>query len=364
MSFRGILLAATGAAWLTVSATEAKAYVTYNRLGYVSCTACHFDSTGAGLLTPYGRSVEAAMSAFPSETAPPEQKIYGGLQARALGLTSSTAANPFLMQADLLGTAFITQSTHVDAIVGPNLQEGQSSFVTIPSGWDGIVLRRGLVSSQITDLSTIEVGRDEAVAGLNIDDHTSFLRMDNRRGIYDYPTQARYVYQSDQWQLLPYLMAPSYEEAADNQEYGGGFRSEYLLNSSNSVGTTALFGNSPAITRVAASAFMRLSHDHWNGLAGEAVFTHRTVHASQTGFDQQDVYLRPYVAIPEWIETSVVYEYLHDSDPYYNEGFQYGPEINIRLHEYLSVIGDGRNLGIQGNAQWSWYAQLFLHVQI
>ena len=31
-------------------ADRAEAYVTYNRLGYVSCTACHFNATGGGLL--------------------------------------------------------------------------------------------------------------------------------------------------------------------------------------------------------------------------------------------------------------------------------------------------------------------------
>src|SRR5579885_3711129 len=83
---------------------EAHAYVSYNRLGYVSCAACHFDPTGGGLLTPYGESVESAMAAFKGEYAPPERIVTAGIQSRALWLDSSSGANPFLMQADLLGT--------------------------------------------------------------------------------------------------------------------------------------------------------------------------------------------------------------------------------------------------------------------
>ena len=49
---------------VALATVPAHAYVTYNRLGYVSCNACHFASTGGGILTPYGRSVSSAMALF------------------------------------------------------------------------------------------------------------------------------------------------------------------------------------------------------------------------------------------------------------------------------------------------------------
>ena len=347
-----------------LAAPGAQAYSTYNRLGYVSCNACHFVPTGGGMLTPYGESVQAAMSAFSQDTSPNERRLYGGVQARALEINSTNQANPFLMQADVMGTAFVTKSMHLDAALGANLKQGASDFVTVPSGWDGLVLRRAILTADVSDSGSVEVGRDAAVGGLNIDDHTSFLRMRNRRGVYDYPTQLRYIYQSEKVQLIPYLSAPSFEEIPGAQEYGGGGRGEYLLNLSNSVGLTGLFGNSTDISRAAVGGFFRLSHDHWNGIQGEAVATLLNQHQMGTSFGQQDIYIRPYIAIPEWIETSFVYEYLHVSDPFYESGMQYGPEINIRLHKYISVIGDGRNLVEAGNSDWSWYGQIFLHVQI
>jgi hypothetical protein len=360
MKHAGVVISVLLFAW----SSQAHAYVTYQRLGYVSCAACHFVPTGGGLLTPYGESVGAAMSAFQEEYAPAERNVYAGVQARVLEMDSSTRANPFLMQADLLGTAFIRKDTRLDVVAGFNLDQDQSEFASVPSGWDALILRRALLNQDLGDRTSIAVGRDAAVAGLNIDDHTSFLRSTNRRGIEDTPTQIRFLYQTDELQLLPYVFLPSYEESPDNQEYGTGVRAEYVLNSTNSVGATALYGNTPAISRLSGGPYLRLSHDHWNGLVAEALFTRRNVHALSQGFGQENFYVRPYVAFPEWIETSWIYEYLHVGAPFTEWGTQYGPEVNVRLHRMISLIGDGRNLGLNGRSDWSWYGQIFLHVQI
>jgi hypothetical protein len=267
------------------------------------------------------------------------------------------------MQADLLGEMQPWKGVRADLTAGLNMQQGQTGFASVPAGWDAYILRRALISADVSEKSSISVGRDAAIGGLNIDDHTSFLRSTNRRGVDDMPTQIRYLYQGDELQLLPYVALPSYEESADNREYGAGFRGEYLLNASNSFGTTLLYGNTPAISRLSTGVFARLSHDHWNGFMTEALYTWRKVHGDQ-GFDQENLYLRPYIAVPEWVETSWIYEYLHDGQPFAQSGVQYGPEINVRLHRFISLIGDGRDTALSGHSEWSWYGQIFLHVQI
>src|SRR4051812_16130375 len=233
MSAWSLLLVGFG---LSLAAPSAEAYVTYNRLGYVSCSACHFVPTGGGLLTPYGESVGAAMSAFKEEYAPPERPIYAGLQARVLEMDSSSRANPFLMQADLLGTASLQKTTRLDAILGLNLGQDRSDFATVPSGWDALILRRALVTQELSEKISLSAGRDAAVSGINIDDHTSFLRSMNRRGIEDTPTELRLAYQGDRAQILSYLALPSFEESADNREYGTGVRGEYAVDDVNSLG--------------------------------------------------------------------------------------------------------------------------------
>src|SRR6185312_5507479 len=210
-----------GAACIGGTARTARAYPTYQRLGYVSCNACHFLPTGGGLLTPYGRGIEASMAAWSRDINPPDEAINQGIQGRLIGLSSTNTANPFLMQADDLNSAFVTKYVRVDSVVGAALQQGQS-WLTVPGGWDDVLVRRFLVSGLIDDSQTIQVGRDSYPQGLNIDDHTALLKMDNKRNVTDYPTQVRYIHQSDTLQLMPYLYAPSFEELPEDQEEGAG----------------------------------------------------------------------------------------------------------------------------------------------
>lgn len=341
------------------------AYVTYHHLGYVSCGACHFTSTGGGLLKPYGHSVEAAMAAFPREIMPEERVYDAGLQARLIVMDSTSRANPFLMQTDLMGSVLVLNKVRAEVTTGLALRQGELGEVaSVPSGWDGFVLRRALLSMDINEDSSVAVGRDAPVSGLNLDDHTAFLRSQNRRGIYDYPTQVRYTYQLDDLQLMPYLLFPSFEESGNNKEYGLGARAEYLLNETNAFGFTGLFANSPSTTRYALSAFFRFNQADWNGVASEFVFTHFDSHSLDEGFNRESFYIKPFVSIPEWCETGIVYEYLHTDSPFMQNGFQFGPEVNVRLHEWVSILGSGRNIGLLGDSTWSWYGQLFVHFQI
>lgn len=346
-----------------LASRPAAAYVSYNRLGYVSCNACHYASTGGGMLSAYGRTVGAAMSVWSRETEPEEKAVAGGAYLRAVALDETRKANPFLMQADALATVAFGEKVRVEAIGGLHLQQGTTGFANVPGGTDAFLIRRGLVQVQLDATDSLEFGRESSIAGLNIDDHTAFLRTTNRRNIEDYPTQIRAVRQTEQWQLLPYLFGPSFEESEQNREYGLGFRAERILNANNSVGGLVAYGNSPAIARTSFGAFARLSPSHATGVMLEGVWTLRSV-SSGDSFDQQNIYLRPFVAFPEWVETSVVYDFLRVSAPFARQAHQWGPEVNVRLHEFVSLIGDGRQVNSSGRSDWSWYGQLFVHFQI
>src|SRR6185437_13007686 len=196
----------------------------------------------------------------------------------------TNTANPFLMQADYLNSAFVTKYVRVDSVAGAALQQGQS-WLTVPGGWDDVLVRRFLVSGLIDDSQTIQVGRDYYPQGLNIDDHTALLKMDNKRNVTDYPTQVRYIHQSDTLQLMPYLYAPSFEELPEDQEEGAGMRAEYALNNSNSVGGIVQFGDTMILSRTVGDAFFRLSEAHWNGLIGEGLYTVKRVHSTGEAVD-------------------------------------------------------------------------------
>ena len=342
----------------------AQAYVSYNRLGYVSCAACHFSPVGGGLLTPYGKGVGASMAAISRETSPPEKTLYQGVQLRALRLDSSTRANPFLMQADYLATAYITKAVHADVQAGLNLRQDESDFVSVPPGWDALVLKRAVLSADLDDTRSVHAGRDIPISGLYVTDHTSFLRSRDRRGVYDYTTQLRYLHQTETLQLQPYLLAPSYEESADNREYGLGFRGEYLLTSQSSAGVTLQYANSPALGRLSGGGFVRYSPWHWGGVSAEYVGTAFGVHSGGASLGQHVVHVRGSVAFPDWVETSLIGEVLRVTDPFGENARQFGPSVNVRIHEYVTLIGDGRRVVTSGGGEWSWYGQVFFHLEI
>ena len=56
------------------------------------------------------------------------------------------------MQADYLGTAFVSKQVRVDGVFGGALYEGpHGTWVDAPGGWDAFLIRRFLVTGLIDD---------------------------------------------------------------------------------------------------------------------------------------------------------------------------------------------------------------------
>src|SRR3989344_3580257 len=83
------------------------------------------------------------------------------------------------------------------------------------------ITRQVLVSYELKENEKLELGRDQLIHGLGIDDHTSFIRSKNRNGVSDIPTQGRFHYWQDDRRLTMSLFAPSFQELNLNREYGG-----------------------------------------------------------------------------------------------------------------------------------------------
>jgi hypothetical protein len=302
---------------------------------------------------------------FRQDKDPEERAFTQGVHGRILGIGSeSHGANPFLMQADYLAHAFVKRVSG-EVALGPNLQPGTGGEIaSVPKGADAFVVRRALIGYKANDGLEFELGRDFAVAGLNIPDHTSYLRARARRNVLDYPTQLRALVLLDQVQILPYLSGPSFEETGSNREYGAGTRAEYALSEKNSIGAIAYFGDSPSLSRLNLGLFGRLSQAPWNGLLVETGYSFRKPHDQDSGFGQSVFYAKPYIAYLQWAELGLVLERLSVGAPFEEKATRFGPSLNLRLHEYVSLIGDGRNTLKREQSQWSWYGQVFVHVQI
>src|SRR5215213_9877189 len=68
-----VIVRAAALAALLVVVSGASAFATPNmiRLGYPNCASCHLSPQGGGLLTTYGKGIDAAQSLRPEEVAEP-----------------------------------------------------------------------------------------------------------------------------------------------------------------------------------------------------------------------------------------------------------------------------------------------------
>jgi len=117
------------------------------------------------------------------------------------------------------------------------------------------------------------------------------------------------------------------------------------------------------MSRLLLGPFARLSTDHWNGLLLEALYSSRALDGASSSVPQTTFYARPYVAYPEWIELGWVAEYLRVGGSLDEKSWRQGPTVNLRLHEYVSLIGDARLTSAGGRSDWGWYGQAFAHFQ-
>ena len=332
--------------------SRAFAYPTFIRLGYVSCTSCHVSPQGSGQLNDYGKGIGASESLFPTEYKTPgfmEPLSFGGrvnndLVARGITYAATGGGDTFLMQFDYQNSTQITDTLRVDATIGlmPSNELGSSS--TNQDGVFGpdLILRKAMLAYRPQDGLEISGGRDYLPAGLNIDDHTTFLRSQNRFDEFDYATQLRLDTWSENWLFSPFLYGPSYEEDADNREYGGGVRLERAVTSTKTVGLIAQYGSSPSIDRLLLGPFARIGFTENSGILLEYLYDHRSVEPEALGFPQSVVYARPFYLPLEWMEIGFLGEYYKVGDPFADTAWDYGPDVYVRIVRNLTLLFDAR----------------------
>jgi hypothetical protein len=331
---------------------SALGYPTYVRQGYVSCSACHVSPQGSGILTDYGKGVGASASAFPREYTPGKW-LPGAIQVRGLGYTSGAKTDALLMQLDYLNSTELGRGFRGDLTVGlvpPSMvsagRAGQGVF------GEATVLRKALFAYRPEDGWELALGRDYLPTGLNIDDHTSFLRSENRRSPFDYATQVRLDLWKERFLATPFLFAPSFEENPDNREYGGGARLERALAEDKTVGLGGLYGDSRAVERFSLSVFSRIGLLRTFGLLSQVSLTRRRLHlGSGDIFGQETAYLRPFYAPFEWMELGWTGELLRRGAPFADRAIQQGPDLYLRVVRELTLILDGKFLSRDDRTQ-------------
>lgn len=215
---------------------SAQAFPEMIRLGYVNCTACHVAPTGGGLMTDYGRSISSeALStwAAPKEELPghgflPEPpawlKIGGDIRViqTYVDNAQATSTTAFPMQADFdfglnLHKFWYVQSLGVQG--GPEQAPGRGEFVA----------HHYYAMYNVTDESYGRGGKYLLPFGLNIPDHTSFIKrnLGFDQGQETYNIDGGSV--GEKWNFIGALSFGRKDNRNVDLEKGGSFQVAYNL---------------------------------------------------------------------------------------------------------------------------------------
>lgn len=161
-----------------VSTSKSYAFPDFIKNGYQSCKSCHFDNTGGGPLTPYGRTIaeeKLAMFAFKSEG----EAFYG-----KLGLAPFDLAGDFryLVQRYQDDTVRLTQRFPMQREVSLSFQP-VAQFAAVASvglyGFEASAPEYRRYYGKLTlGGFSFRLGRFLPAFGVNIPDHTKATRSD------------------------------------------------------------------------------------------------------------------------------------------------------------------------------------------
>lgn len=325
--------------------------------GYFSCLACHQSSTGGGLLTQYGRGIARATSLRGGEYRPGtlgkalslDGKLTHQVQARLAQLDQKRGDRFFPMQADYLAAVQVgdSQAVRVTVARAPERAKllGRNETVEEVGGLSQFFVRQLLWEKRLEGEEDegnwlIHFGRDHLAYSLNTDDHTAFIKAENRFTPTDFPTQLRFIFEGEKARHFFTGFGPSGQEVDSNREWGVGTKSEWLVLGDWAVaGVSTLYGKTPRLSRLLTGAHVKLGLGPLF-LSGALDHTLRTLAGGGDSFGQFTALARAEVFLREWLSFSATKEWMSLDQPFERrrEGHSFG--ARARVSESLALQAD------------------------
>lgn len=292
---------------------EAHAYPQYVRLGYHSCVGCHYNPSGAGLLTPYGKGISSTQSLYSSELSYEQEeqlskeKYHQAFQGRLLDYKTSQKNRFFPMQAEYLARLDFDShwKSNFTLALAPRA-ENEIADET-PKTYQRLYARVAEIHYHQDSNYSYLFGMAPLPLGLGLVDHTHYVRANNRLQITDIPISFRTfgIYENFTFNYFFYL--PHYLEGTANKEHGLGGQYWYLINRNTSLGLQALGARSKAIERELAGVLFKTGWQEYSYL-GEFNYTHRLINQGQAQFGQWSYYNQFAYHPMDWLELSYTYQ--------------------------------------------------------
>lgn len=357
---RAVLLAA-----LVAMASHAEAATRMISYGYTSCVSCHESVQGRGLLNSYGRGIDIAQSSSRkdiaawlagrakdgADTGENWDGRFGNVLADVL-VTSRLSQRLDVDKTDSGISALYRQIIFLDkedrlrintelGFLDSGLAEAPLGPHLAATGGDNLFLRKLLLEWRIesTDSSgkEIAVGRDYLPLGLQIDDHTAYILHLNRGGIYDFPLQLKYFTWDEKSLASAFIYAPSFQEASERQEYGGGFLYERSPSNKLALGVQGLVGFSGESDRLRIGPYARWGISEKWALLAQADYTLFWDVGNSGGNGRQfTTYLQLFHHHTEWLVSNVTANYA------YSDSLR--PQDHLTSLRYTTTARINRNL--------------------
>jgi hypothetical protein len=297
-------------AWLLASPTMI-------RLGYTDCATCHVSPQGGGLLTAYGKGIDAAQSLRVYEVQPDDTDLRNVLfdLRLVLGsqLTNSSAggAASSTVRAQARGSLRFAERSRFNYSFG---LENPALTTARPAATLGdrvnVVVTKAVWDYRLSGSIRLVTGRDEMPSGIGLPDPQAFIRTASDSGDTAYPTQLKAFIATHRLQITPYAFGPGGDEVPSMRQHGAGvvggvdaWKQHAIVGMSmrKSIGT--------AFDRDSVGAFARLGFGRW-GVLTEHDLTSRTSAGTPAASDASYLagHTQLFFAAKEWLVTSAAFE--------------------------------------------------------
>jgi hypothetical protein len=339
---RIIHAAIVAAALVLLIAAPAAATPNMIRLGYPTCASCHLSPQGGGLLTNYGKGIDAAQTLRPVDLSsepgaadlrrlPYDMKLSVGVDRdppSAAGYSFSSSARAALA---INHRQYIVYGLSVGS---PTLSR------TRTSGAVSVRMSKLYWLYQPKDGVSVTVGRDDLPSGTGL---LGFSRGITSPNVSSTPTQAKVFLWNKRWQVAAYGFGPDGNETEPRYEArGGGANVGMNVWKDRAVaGITTRVSYADAYDRRNVGAFLRLGlTEHW-GLLLEHDVTARTTdkgqHLTHLAGSSQVFYV-PF----DWLQMALTADDVTTIRG--THSYRFSPSAQVRLNRNLAVSFNTRDV--------------------
>jgi len=357
---RGIHAAGVTAALVLLAAAPASATPNMIRLGYPTCSSCHLSPQGGGLLTNYGRGIDAAQTLRPvdlsSEAGAEDQRLLPYDMKFSLGVDRDPpAAAGYSFSSSARAALAVSHRQYI--VYG--LSVGSPTLArTRTSGAVSVRMSKLYWLYQPKDGVSFTVGRDDLPSGSGL---LGFSRATTSPNVSSTPTQAKVFLWNKRYQVTAYGFGPDGNETDKRYEArgGGAIFGMNVWKDRAVAGVTSRVSYADAYDRRNAGAFLRLGlTEHW-GVLLEHDVTARTTDKGEhlthvAGYSQ--LFYVPF----DWLQTGLAVEDVATLRGAHT--YRLTPSAQVRLNRNVAVSFNTRDVytGIAAGRSRTYSVQLSL----